>query len=76
LNGAKCYSSDSLGIKSFRIGSGHVESGLEEAALLLHEGDQARIILPPHLAYGMLGDNNKIPGQASILYDLMVLQIK
>ncbi len=76
LDGTKCYSSDSLGIKSFRIGSGHVESGLEEAALLLREGDMARIIIPPHLAYGMLGDNNKIPGQSSILYDLMVLEIK
>jgi len=76
LDGSKCYSSDSLGIKSFRIGSGHVESGLEEASLLLREGDKARIIMPPHLAFGMLGDNNKIPGQSSILYDLTVLQIK
>jgi FKBP-type peptidyl-prolyl cis-trans isomerase FkpA len=76
LDGQKCYSSDSLGIKSFRIGSGHVESGLEEAALILHEGDKARIIMPPHLAWGILGDNNKIPGQASILYELTVVEVK
>jgi FKBP-type peptidyl-prolyl cis-trans isomerase FkpA len=76
LDGTLCYSSDSLGLKSFRIGSGHVEAGLEEAALLLHEGDKARIIMPPHLAYGLLGDNNKIPAQSIILYDLTVVQIK
>jgi FKBP-type peptidyl-prolyl cis-trans isomerase FkpA len=76
LDGTICYSSDSLGMKSFKIGSGHVEAGLEEAALLLHEGDKARIIMPPHLAYGLLGDNNKIPAQSIILYDLTVVQIK
>jgi FKBP-type peptidyl-prolyl cis-trans isomerase FkpA len=76
LDGDVCYNSDSLGLKTFTIGSGRVESGLEEASLLLRQGDKARIILPPHLAYGLLGDNNKIPPQSSILYDLFVVQIK
>jgi len=76
LDGSLCYSSDSLGLKTFRIGSGHVESGLEEAVLLLHDGDKARLIMPPYLAYGLLGDNNKIPPRSTILYDLTVVQIK
>lgn len=76
LNGTTCYSSDSLGLKTFRIGSGGVESGLEEAVLLLHQGDMARIIMPPHLAYGLLGDNNKIPPQSTILYEITVESIK
>jgi FKBP-type peptidyl-prolyl cis-trans isomerase len=76
LDGNLCYSSDSLGLKKFLIGSGHVESGLEEAVLLLHQGDKARFILPPHLAYGLLGDNNKIPPGSAILYEITVEQIK
>ena len=76
LDGQFCYSSDSLGPKSFRIGNGHVESGLEEAILLLHEGDKARLIMPPHLAYGLSGDNDKIPPQSTIIYDISVLHIK
>ena len=76
LDGQFCYTSDSLGPKSFKIGNGHVESGLEEAILLLHEGDKARLIMPPHLAYGLPGDNNKIPPQSTILYDISVLHIK
>jgi FKBP-type peptidyl-prolyl cis-trans isomerase FkpA len=76
LDGSICYSSDSLGLKTFRIGSGHVESGLEEAALLLRQGDKARIIIPPYLAYGLLGDNNKIPPRSTILYDVTVIQLK
>ena len=76
LDGSLCYSSDSLGLKTFRIGSGHVESGLEEAVLLLHMGDKARLIMPPYLAFGLLGDNNKIPPRSTIMYDLSVVQIK
>jgi FKBP-type peptidyl-prolyl cis-trans isomerase FkpA len=76
LDGNLCYNSDSLGLKTFRIGSGHVESGLEEAALLLRQGDKARLILPPHLAYGLPGDNNLIPPRSTILYELTVVQIK
>jgi len=76
LDGSRCYSSDSLGVKSFKIGNGKVESGLEEAALLLHNGDRARLILPPHLAFGLLGDNNKIPPQSPLLYDLYITDLK
>jgi FKBP-type peptidyl-prolyl cis-trans isomerase len=70
LNGTECYNSDSLGIKSFKIGQGGVESGLEEGILLLRQGDAARFIMPPHLAHGLLGDEDKIPPRATIIYNV------
>jgi FKBP-type peptidyl-prolyl cis-trans isomerase FkpA len=76
LDGSVCYTSDSLGYKQFLIGSGGVESGLEEGVLLLREGDKARFILPPHLAQGLTGDGNKIPPRAIIVYDVEVINIK
>ncbi len=76
LDGTLCYSSDSLGPKSFEIGRGAVESGLEEGILLLHEGDRAKFILPPHLAHGLLGDDNRIPARSIIVYDVELLSLE
>lgn len=75
LTGKVCYSSDSLGIKEFLVGRGGVESGLEEAVLHLREGDRAKIILPSHLAFGLVGDDNCIPRKAVVVYDLKVLAV-
>jgi len=75
LNGTSCYNSDSLGLKIFKVGQGGVESGLEEAVLLLKEGDAARFILPPHLAYGLLGDENKIPPRSTIVYNVELINL-
>lgn len=76
LDGTTCYSSDSLGIKTFLIGQGGVESGLEEAVLLLGKGAKAKFILPPHLGHGLIGDDNQIPARAILIYDIEVMDIK
>ncbi len=75
LNGDLVYSSETEGNKTFQIGQGGVESGLEEAILLLRLGDKARFILPAHLAHGVPGDGVKIPRQAAILYDVHLLEL-
>ena len=76
LDGTKCYSSDDTGPRQFKIGQGGVESGLEEGILLMHEGDKARFIMPPHLAHGLLGDNNRIPARAILLYDVELIKLE
>lgn len=76
LNGKTIYSSEEEGIKEFLIGKGGVESGLEEGILLLQVGDHARIIIPSHLAFGLLGDLNRIPEKATIIYDLELVNLK
>lgn len=76
LNGKTVYRSEEEGVKEFLIGKGGVESGLEEGILLLHVGDHARIIIPSHLAFGLLGDLNKIPEKATIIYDLELVNLK
>lgn len=76
LNGELVYSSDVDGLKSFRIGHGGVESGLEEGILFLKVGDKARFILPSHLAFGLPGDQNKIPEKASLLYEVKLIDLK
>ncbi len=75
LDGTICYYSDSISPKTFIIGQGGVESGLELGILLMHEGDKAKLILPPHLAHGLLGDEDKIPPRSTIIYDIELLKI-
>lgn len=75
LDGTVCYTSDSLGIMNFKIGQGGVESGLEEAILLMHEGDKGRFIMPPGMAHGLLGDENKIPRRSIIVYHVELLNL-
>lgn len=75
IDGTLCYTSDSLGIKKFNVGQGGVESGLEEGVLLLNEGSKARFIMPPHLAHGLIGDENRIPARAILIYDIEILNV-
>jgi FKBP-type peptidyl-prolyl cis-trans isomerase FkpA len=76
ITGDVVYSSDEGGPMVFLIGKGGVESGLEEAILLLQVGDKAKIIIPSHLGFGLAGDDHKIPPKATLIYDIELLEIK
>lgn len=67
------YSSEKDGVKSFVVGEGGVESGLEEAMAYLHRGDEAKLIIPFHLAYGLHGDDNRIPEYATLVYTIKII---
>ncbi|MBI2967344.1 MAG: FKBP-type peptidyl-prolyl cis-trans isomerase [Bacteroidetes bacterium] len=71
LNGQLCYE----GTKEFTLGFSDIESGLTEGILLLHQGDKSKFILPPHLAHGVSGDNDCIPPNAVIMYDVELLEV-
>jgi len=75
LNGRLCYSSDSLGLKSIKIGYEPIEKGLLEGILLMHEGDKAHLILHPGLAYGLIGDEKRIPPRSTIVYDVELVAV-
>ena len=76
LDGTICYSSEQTGLKQFTIGSGGVESGLEEGILMMNEGSEAIFILPPYLAYGIPGDQKKIPPNVSLVYNLRLKKVE
>jgi len=76
ITGDVVYSSKQSGVKEFRIGKGGVESGLEEGILMLKKGDIAKFILPSHLAFGLHGDDNKIPPKMPIVYDVELKDLK
>lgn len=75
LDGTECYSSENDKPKEFLVGQGGVESGLEMGVLHMSEGQKGKFILPPHLAHGLLGDNDKIPPLAIIIYDVELVMV-
>lgn len=75
LDGTVCYTSDSLGYRSFVVGQGGVENGLEIGILMLNEGGKAIFVMPPFLAHGLIGDENKIPSRSIIRYDVRVIKV-
>ena len=72
IAGDLIYSSENDGLKSFVVGQGQVESGLEEAMTYLHRGDVAKLIIPFHLGYGLHGDDDKIPEYATLVYTIKI----
>ena len=76
LDSVICYSSETLGTKTFKLGYGGVEAGLEEGVLLMRVGDKARMIMPPYLAHGLIGDGDCIPRRAIIIYDVKLINLK
>jgi FKBP-type peptidyl-prolyl cis-trans isomerase FkpA len=75
LNGMLCYSSDSSGNAKFRLGEGGQVRGLEEGVLLMQGGDKARLVLPNHLAFGLQGDEKKIPPAQPVFFDIEIVKV-
>lgn len=76
INGFLCYTSEKDGNKTINIGLSESDKGLQEALLLMKKGDKAKIIIPSYLAYGLIGDGNKIPAKATLVYDLEIINLK
>jgi FKBP-type peptidyl-prolyl cis-trans isomerase len=74
LNGTVCYDRSDK-IDEFLIGMDDVESGLHEGITYMHVGDKAILILPTHLAHGLIGDMNKIPPQSTIIYEIELVSL-
>ena len=75
LDGSFCDSVSISNPARIILGQGSVISGLEEAFLLLKEGDKARFIIPPHLAHGNFGDGPKYPPGATIIFNISLLKV-
>ncbi len=76
LDGTECYSSKKLGPKTFMVGADEVESGIHIGVRFLKNGDKAILLIPSHLAHGLLGDMKKIPPQMPIVYDIHITGVK
>lgn len=75
LDGTLCYSSLENGPESFIVEHADIESGIHEGIQLMCVGDRSKLILPSHMAHGLIGDEDKIPPLTPVIYDIHLLQL-
>jgi FKBP-type peptidyl-prolyl cis-trans isomerase len=60
----------------FPLGMGNVIAGWDEGIQLLKVGDKARFVIPSHLAYGSQGAGGVIPPDATLVFDVELMDVK
>ncbi|WP_310555687.1 peptidylprolyl isomerase [Flavobacterium sp.] len=60
----------------FRLGQGQVIEGWDEGIALLQVGDKARFVIPSHLGYGSHGAGGAIPPNATLIFDVELMEVK
>ncbi|MEC4005027.1 peptidylprolyl isomerase [Flavobacterium sp. SUN052] len=60
----------------FPLGQGNVIEGWDEGIALLQVGDKARFVIPPHLGYGPSGAGGVIPPNATLIFDVELMDVK
>ena len=77
LDGRKFDSSkDRMTPYSFTLGAGQTLAGWEEGVVTMKVGGKRKLIIPPNLAYGSTGVGNVIPPNATVVFEIELLEIR
>jgi peptidyl-prolyl cis-trans isomerase A (cyclophilin A) len=60
----------------FKLGIGQVIEGWDEGIALLKVGDKARFVIPSDLGYGSRGAGGVIPPNATLIFDVELMEVK
>jgi FKBP-type peptidyl-prolyl cis-trans isomerase len=60
----------------FALGMGQVIAGWDEGVALLKVGDKARFVIPSELGYGSRGAGGVIPADATLIFDVELVNVK
>lgn len=75
LDGTVCYKTNPDEVIEFKVDNSQVETGIQEAIKLMREGGKAKLIIPSHIAHGLIGDMTKIPPLSTLLVDIKLVKI-
>jgi FKBP-type peptidyl-prolyl cis-trans isomerase len=60
---------------SFRLGQGQVIEGWDEGVAGMKVGGERQLVIPPELGYGSSGADNAIPPNATLIFEVELLEI-
>ncbi len=76
VNGTKFDSSLDRGEPfAFNIGVGQVIAGWDEGVLAMKIGGKRQLLIPPNLGYGAQGAGGVIPGNATLIFEVELLEV-
>lgn len=75
-NGTKFDSSVDRGDPfSFRLGAGQVISGWDQGVAGMKVGGKRKLTIPPHMGYGARGAGGVIPPNATLVFEVELLEV-
>jgi len=74
--GAQFDSSIGRGPFAFKLGAGRVIRGWDQGVQGMKVGGQRRLVLPPEFGYGARGSGSDIPPNATLVFDVELLDVK
>jgi hypothetical protein len=75
-NGKEFDASYGRGPFSFPLGAGRVIKGWDEGVAGMQVGGKRKLVIPPDLAYGQRGAGGVIPPNATLLFEVELLEIR
>lgn len=75
LDGSEVYSTKKDHVDEFVIDKSEIESGIHEGIKKMKKGGKAKLIIPSHLAHGLIGDFEKIPPLSILVVDIHLLNL-
>ena len=76
LDGKECYRTSDDEVEVFEIDHADIESGIHEGIKLMRVGDRAKLIMPSHLAHGLVGDLDKVPPLSTLVVDIHLIGLE
>ncbi|MBK8257593.1 MAG: FKBP-type peptidyl-prolyl cis-trans isomerase [Polyangiaceae bacterium] len=60
---------------TFKLGEGHVIKGWDDGLVGMQDGEIRKLTVPGHLGYGEKGVPGKIPPNATLIFEIELLEI-